>query len=306
MDQLAGNGHFHPTPSLILSNNARPAKSVYLKFNSKSSASNNIFSYVNPWSVEILNSTIKSSSNIDRSMFLGMRVNFHLLNDLEFELLQTSQWGGNGYQNGLQGLKDAFISNSNEGKNAHINRMAGFGFKYTPQKLYDIQIYGQAIGEDEAGNLPSCFMHMFGILWNTSLGNKHLKLGLESIDTRIDTTKSGNCGPNTAYNNNTYTYTNYGTVMGAPIDTDGTSRMMNINLGISQNINLKYTLSDIVLNDYNSNNHRLATSRQNGYINAVNLSWKNRNITMGLSLSHQNLFLDQSKLNASASVSYKF
>ena len=32
-----------------------------------------------------------------------------------------------------------------------------------------------------------------------------------------------NCGPNTMYNNGTYDYINYDTVLGVPIDTEGTS-----------------------------------------------------------------------------------
>ena len=35
------------------------------------------------------------------------------------------------------------------------------------------------------------------------------KIGLEYLDTRIDETTHGNCGPNTAYNNGSYKYTKY-------------------------------------------------------------------------------------------------
>ena len=47
----------------------------------------------------------------------------------------------------IQGLK----SLQNRGRD-------GFGVSYLiPSKIIPLRIYGQAIGEDEAGNLPSCF-----------------------------------------------------------------------------------------------------------------------------------------------------
>ena len=94
--------------------------------------------------------------------------------------------------------------------------MAGFGISYTmPTKEIPLRIYGQAIGEDEAGNLPSCFTYLAGIEWTNTKIKYPTTVSIETIDTRIDKTRNGFCGPNTMYNNSTYDYTNYGKVNGS-------------------------------------------------------------------------------------------
>ena len=51
-----------------------------------------------------------------------------------------------------------------QGKNSDVNKMAGFGLSYSvPLNKNTYRFYSQAIGEDEAGNLPSCFSWMAGL-----------------------------------------------------------------------------------------------------------------------------------------------
>ena len=142
--------------------------------------------------------------------------------------------GWQGHSNGISAL-GRFIFDTNSGSNSNINKMAGFGISYTiPTKEIPLRIYGQAIGEDEAGNLPSCFTYLAGLEWTNTKIKYPTIIGIEAIDTRIDKTTNGYCGPNTMYNNNTYDYTNYGKTMGAAIDTEGTSLGLYIRSQISQ------------------------------------------------------------------------
>ena len=47
--------------------------------------------------------------------------------------------------------------------------MAGFGISYLiPSNIMPLRIYGQAVGEDEAGNLPSCFAYLAGLEWSNT------------------------------------------------------------------------------------------------------------------------------------------
>ena len=83
-------------------------------------------------------------------MLFGARTIFKPIENLAFELIQTTQWGGNGKQNGLKGLVAAISNESNDGKYDYMNRMAGIGFSYSiPFNKNVFRIYGQAIGEDE-------------------------------------------------------------------------------------------------------------------------------------------------------------
>ena len=209
---------FSPNTSLILSKNARPSNSIYL-ITKNSNSSNKLFSWIGPWSFEVFNSYLSNTNGPKNSLMLGTRAVIEPINGLKFELNKISQWGGEGQSNSFNALRAAILGNTNEDDHANINQMAGIGVSYSiPNKKMPMRLYGQLIGEDEAGGLPSCNIYLTGLEWTNPRNNN--KIGIEVIDTRIDLTTHNNCGPNTAYNNGTYKYTNYDKVMGAPIDTE--------------------------------------------------------------------------------------
>ena len=209
---IGRNWSFSDNTSLILSQNARPTQSIYLKLENK-------FNYdwlpsEANWSFESFNGINEGALNNTNSILTGFRAILTPVKDLQFELVQTSQWGGKGYSLGISNLKAAVFSDTNIGTNSNINKMAGFGISYKiPTKMTPFRIYGQAIGEDEAGNLPSCYAYLAGLEWKNMKFKYPITLGIETIDTRINRTKNGYCGPNTMYNNGTYSYTNYGKTM---------------------------------------------------------------------------------------------
>ena len=131
----------------------------------------------------------KASLNGAESMLFGLRAILSPAKGLDFELIQTSQWGGNGYNNGISSLGTALFFDSNRGSNSNINKMAGFGISYKiPTIKIPLRVYGQAIGEDEAGNLPSCYGYLAGLEWSNSKFKYPITLGLEAVDTRVDET----------------------------------------------------------------------------------------------------------------------
>ena len=93
---------FSDKTSLILSHNARPTKSIYLKLKNR-------FGYdwlpsKANWSLEVFNGFAEGSLNETKSMLLGARFILSPLEGLDFELVQTSQWGGKGYSTGMSAL----------------------------------------------------------------------------------------------------------------------------------------------------------------------------------------------------------
>ena len=295
--KVARHWSFSDNTSLILSNNARPSESIYLKLENR-------FGYdwlpsKANWSLELFNGYTKGSLNGRKSMLLGMRAILSPVEGLDFELIQTSQWGGNKYSNGISALGSALLFDTNKGQNTNINKMAGFGISYLiPSKIMPLRIYGQAIGEDEAGNLPSCFAYLTGLEWRNTKIKYPTIVGIEAIDTRIDKTKNGYCGANTMYNNNTYKYTNYGKSMGATIDTEGTSLALYVRYQISQKIDIKFTTKSVVINDNNWSDHRLSSNRQSGFINTLGISWVNNNISFNGSIYNQAFNLDKANINS--------
>ena len=167
-----------------------------------------------------------------------------------------------------------------------------------------MRIYGQAIGEDEAGNLPSCFAYLAGLEWTNTKIKYPITVSIETIDTRIDTTKHGYCGPNTMYNNSTYDYTNYGKTMGAAIDTEGTSLGLYVRSQISQKINIEFATKSVVINDNNWSGHRLSSNRQSGFINSLGVSWVKNNISFNGNIYNQDFNLDKANIKSGYGVGF--
>jgi hypothetical protein len=238
-------------------------------------------------------------------MLLGIRTVFEPVSNLKFELVKTSQWGGFGYNKNLSSFIAAISGNTNESKNSNINQMAGFGFSFlTNSKKIPSRFFAQIIGEDEAGSLPSCYMTLIGNEWEFLNNALIKKIGFEYIDTRIDTTYHGFCGPNTAYNNGTYDYTNYGMSLGAPIDSEGKSFNVWASTNISINTSIKYSLKDMTINDTNWSIHRLTTSKQKGWMADVDISWKLNSFKINSKLTYQGLYLDKVNINKGLSLTF--
>jgi hypothetical protein len=286
---------FSDNTSLILSQNARPIKSIYLKLENK-------FKYdwlpsETNWSFEAFNGFNEGALNNTYSMLTGFRAILIPVEGLEFELLQTSQSGGKGQSIGISSVGAILFSNTNVGSNAKINKMAGFGISYKiPTKIIPLRIYGQTIGEDEAGGLPSCHAYLVGLEWSNSKFRYPVSLNFEFIDTRIDYTTNGNCGPNTMYNNNTYDYTNYGKTMGAAIDSEGTSLDLYLRSQISERIDIEFATKSVVVNDNNWQGHRLSSNRQSGFISSLGISWVRNNVSFNGNIYNQGFDLDKANI----------
>jgi hypothetical protein len=286
-----------------LSNNARPSESIYLKLENKFGY--NWLPSKADWSLEVFNGFTEDSLNGNNSMLLGLRAILSPVEGLDFELVQTSQWGGNGYNNEISSLLAALFFDTNDGSNSNINKMAGFGISYLiPNNIMPLRIYGQAIGEDEAGSLPSCFAYLAGLEWTNTRIKYPTVVSIENIDTRIDKTSHGNCGPNTMYNNRIYDYTNYSKVMGAAIDSEGTSLGLYIRSQISQKVNIELAAKSVVINDNNWSRHRLSSNRQSGLINSLGVSWVKNNISFNGNIYNQALNLDKADIKSGYGVGF--
>ncbi len=297
------NWSFSNNTSLILSQNARPIKSIYLKLDNKF-----VYDWLPSeanWSIEAFNGFTEGSLNNTSSMVTGIRTILSPVEALSFELVQTSQWGGKGYSTGISAIGAALFLDTNSSSNSNINKMAGFGISYTmPTKEIPLRIYGQAIGEDEAGNLPSCFAYLAGLEWTYTKIKYPTIISIETIDTRVDKTTHNYCGPNTMYNNSTYSYANYGKVMGAAIDTEGTSLDIYIDSQITQNINIELAIKSVVINDNNWSGHRLSSKRETGLVNSLGVSWNTNNLKFNVNIYNQDYTLDKADIKNSSGISF--
>ena len=303
--KIERNWSFSPNTSLILSSNARPSDSIYFQLRNQNKSNNPFLSWAGPWSLEAFNSFINNSVGINNSMLLGLRAVIEPIHDLKFEILKTSQWGGDEQSESISSLAAAIGGNTNEKEYSNINQMAGYGFSFRKNiKETSSRFYGQLIGEDEAGNLPSCYMVLIGNELEFPNSKIFSKLGIEFVDTRIDKTSNYNCGPNTAYNNGIYSYTNYNKTLGAPIDTESKSIHIWAATNISETTMVNYSVKNMTLNNSSWIDHRLNSSKKKGWIASIGSSWKLDSFNIKSNLAYQNFSLDKTNYNNGLSLGF--
>ena len=287
---------FSKKSSLILSSNARPLEALYLnlenRFNTKwmPSTAN--------WSFELINGPTKNSYNVQNSMLSGIRVVISPSEKLNFEFLKIGQWGDDNDNLYSFNIDALLFPNTNNGPKSNLNQMAGFGLSYSvPLNENIYRFYSQTIGEDEAGSLPSCLAWMLGLELSAPGMKFPTTLTLEAIDTRVKKSTHGFCGPNTMYNNKTYDYINYNTVLGAPIDTEGASLELFGQSQVNKNLGINYSTKFLSINDKDYSQHRLSSKRSLGTITSLGVNWKKDGFNLGGSISYQDLILDKANIS---------
>jgi len=283
---------FSEKSSLILSSNSRPLETLSLMLENKFNK-NWLPSSAN-WSVEIINGSSKNSYNGKNSMLSGARMVISPSDKLNFEFLQTAQWGDQNDKLYSSNIDALLFGNTNDGKNSNINKMAGFGLSYSvPLNKNTYRFYSQAIGEDESGSLPSCYAWIAGLELTAHEMKFPTTLTIEAVDTRVKKSTHGNCGANTMYNNGSYDYINYDTVLGVPIDTEGTSLELFGQSQVNKNLGINYSTKFLSINDKDYLQHRLSSKRSLGTITSLGVYWKKDGLNLGGSISYQDLILDK-------------
>jgi len=287
---------FSKKSSLILSSNSRPLEAISIKLEDKFNM--NFLTSAANWSVEIINGTAKNSLEGENSSLTGARVIISPTEKLSFEFLQTAQWGDQNDKPYSTSIDALLPINTNIGKNSHINKMAGFGLSYSiTSNKNAYRFYSQAIGEDEAGNLPSCYAWIAGLELAALEMKFPTSVSIEAIDTRVKTSTHGFCGPNIMYNNSVYDYINYDAVLGVPIDTEGASLEFFGQTQLNNNLNINYSTKFLNINDKNYLQHRLSSKRSLGTISSLGIYWEKEGLELGGNISYQNLILDKANVS---------
>lgn len=255
--------HWSPSrySSLILSDNARPVPSVYAAFDADGGIDLPLLKYLGPLSVETFHGQLEADRPVPHTKIFGARLTIEPIEDLEVSFVRTAQWGGDGYDNSFDAFLRMLAGQQDIGDEP--NQLAGYSVSYTFNS--GLRTYFQAIGEDEASSLPTCYSRMAGLEGTTSIFGNPTLLTLEAVDTTIERTTSGFCGPNTAYNNGHYPggYTHYGRVMGVPIDTESQSLTLYGQTSLSD-VDLTWLIGYADINKENLATHRLTPTRTMG------------------------------------------
>ena len=287
---------FSKKSSLILSSNSRPLEAISI--NLKNKFNTQWLPSTANWSVELINGSTKNSLNGKNSMLSGARVVISPSKKLNFEILQIGQWGDQNDKLYSSNINALLFTNTNEGPKSNLNKMAGFGVSYSiPLNKNTYRFYSQTIGEDESGSLPSCLAWMAGLELTAPKMKFPTTLLIEAVDTRVKRSTHGNCGPNTMYNNGVYDYINYDTVLGVPIDTEGTSLEIFGQSQVNNNLDINYSTKFLSINHKDYTQHRLSSKRNSGTITSLGIYWGKDEFELGGNVSYQDLILDKANVS---------
>lgn len=214
--------------SLILSTSARPVPAITLERNYSDAFEFPILELLGPWRAGIFFGQLEDErTDFDKTRLFGARVAFKPWRHLEIGLSRTAMWCGEGRPCGADAFWDLLTGNDNQSEALPIeeepgNQLAGYDLRLSsPWQSVPLALYGQLIGEDEAGGLPSKFLGLGGIELAGAIGGGGYRATLEYSDTTCSFSHSEpefNC----AYENSIYTagYRYRGRSIGHATDND--------------------------------------------------------------------------------------
>lgn len=149
--------------ALQLSNNSRPFPMLSVTRVRPLPFENRWLSWIGPWRLTgFVGMLTDDDRAVDRPFVAGMRVEAEPIPGLQIGATRTAQFCGSGLPCGAEVLFDTLIGADNNnalGANAGSgtsDQKAGVDVKYaTAIGAYDVEVYGEVAGEDQAGFLPS-------------------------------------------------------------------------------------------------------------------------------------------------------
>ncbi len=212
--------------SLIVGTNARPVPAIAIERQESTPLDVAVLRWLGPWRFVTFMGQLEGDRDFPNALLFGMRIELRPIPSLQIAASRTAQWCGDGRPCTWDDFWNLFIGNDNDQPldRQPGNQLAGFDLRWTwPGGSVPLALYGQAIGEDEAGYLPSKYLGLFGAeTWGEALGGSW-RAHVEYADTACNFAGTPQYG--CAYESSVYTdgYRYRGFSLGHPVDSDGES-----------------------------------------------------------------------------------
>ena len=269
-----GPGH---EGSLIRGDASRPVYGLTMQRAEQQAFETKWLSWIGPWQYQAFAGRLDDYKAVPDAKLIGMRLTAQPLPYLELGASRTFQIGGKGQPDSFKAYWNAFIGKDNEcndkgcvnDQNAS-NQLAGFDGKLNLQPLLNVPVslYGQYVGEDESGFLPSRKLYLAGLDYSSSLKNMPYQLYAEWADTRTNGDVLGY-----SYNHHQYTdgYYQHGFPLGHAMGGDGQMLSLggDIRFDVMNRLNGRVMVAKV--NQSNSINNHAFTQKDE--IKALDLTW---------------------------------
>ena len=210
--------------SLILSNNARPMPAIWLNRKVAAEPETSWLKWIGPWQFTTFAGQLESERAVPDAKMIGMRLTVRPIDGLDIGFSRAIMFGGEGRPEGASTIWNALIGRDNGQleENDPGNQLASidarYGFSIGDQAM---GVYGQMMGEDEAGAFPARKSWLLGTDWTTQLLESDQQWFVEYANTLADDFL-GNAMPNITYNHSRYQsgYRHKGRSMASTFDGD--------------------------------------------------------------------------------------
>ena len=268
------------TSSLILSNNARPTTSMMLQRNYSDPFTFPVLSNLGPWTASAFVSELDDQRHINNAKLFGLTLGFKPRPNVEINLRRTAQWGGDGRPQSFDNFIKLLTGGADNCGDISCkadepgNQLGAIDMSwYLP--IIDTTIFGQTVGEDEAGYLPSRSSRQWGLKRNFDALGITGDLFVEFDNT---TTVTYSSRYNILYNHSIYQtgYRYRGRSLGATWDNDSkvTSVGFTGYLANGDGLELRYSSGEINIDSIGSRQSRHSMAPSGGKINALSANWQ--------------------------------
>ena len=265
-----GPGH---DGSLIRGDASRPVYGLTAQRAEQKAFETPWLSWIGAWQYQAFAGQLDHYSAVPDAKLIGLRVTAQPLPYFELGASRAIQWGGEGRPESLNSLWDAFVGNKDNGGTGEpdpSNQIAGFDARLNLQSLASIpfSLYGQYVGEDEAGGLPSKKMYLAGLDYSSSFKNMPYQLYTEWADTRTNGEARG-----ISYNHSVYTdgYYQHGFPLGHAMGGDGQMYSVGGDIRIDPMNRLNGRLLLVKVNQSGRSSNKAFPEKDE--IKAIDLTW---------------------------------
>lgn len=287
--------------AMILSNSARPVPALSLQRNSSEPFQWRWLNWLGPWQFTTFIGQLESDRAIENAKLVGARFSFRPARWLEVGASRTAQWGGKGRPQDFSSFTDLVLGKDNRGSsgiseaNEPGNQLGGIDWRVSLNVGIPLGIYGELIGEDEAGYLPSRHILVAGVDTVIPLPNSSLRVIAESADTTAGRATGGDGLFDYAYEHSIYRsgYRYRGRVIGASVDNDSRAHHLILDWLMDNQQNLRLRLSQFDLNTDGrgrtfANGNSVSFGSSNDYAATLKYTYNARHWRASLAYEHYN------------------
>ena len=174
--------------SLIYGNNARPIPSITVERNYSDAIEHPWLEWIGRFRFAVTMGRLEDDrEDAPNANFFGARLTWKPHQRIEVGISRSAQWCGDGRPCDSGTLWDLLTGNDNDQplEEQPGNQMGGFDLRWSVPWI-PVALYAQAIGEDEAGLLPSEYLGLAGIEAWGGFGDRSWRAHLEYADTACD------------------------------------------------------------------------------------------------------------------------